>query len=525
MLAQPIASALDYEGNSLLHCPLGEWIMTEARFEHDSSFAQSKDQGNMRVGRFERMYEELFSEVIEDGVITAEERKRLEKMADNFGLDRGRLRKLEQALEAAYSAQTNIAIRDVAAEADDAGPQSLVPLEPATDQRTLALQRRVQMLEARVLELERELDDARLHVAVEVDLSEVKTSDDHAKPAERVRNAPVDEAEIRRQLRMNPRNVEALEMLFTTLPNTDLRKLPIAHALEFLGASNTAAKSLVEQDRSDGLIRPTSALSREAWQTLLYHPDTEPLIGEIFGVVASAVMLGRMSALRRDKALEKLPVETLQDPATTTLLAVRSAHWAASILGLSCPPIHIEPKQAFAMRVGLAIPPGVLLGNHALSGRTGPELAFMAGRHLAYHREEHFLKILLPTMRGLEDVFLASLSIGNPGLPLNSHVRALVVPIAKAIEPLLEPAQVDRLRGHFLRFVELGGRANLLKWSTAVDRTCTRAGFLLSGDLRAASTVLSLEDPKHANEHIDDLLSFIVSEQLSSLKKQIGLTA
>jgi golgin subfamily B member 1 len=165
----------------------------------------------------------------------------------------------------------------------------------------------------------------------------------------------------------------------------------------------------------------------------------------------------------------------------------------------------------------------MLLGSFALTGRSGPELAFMAGRHLAYYREEHFLKVLVPNMRSLEEVFLAALSIGNPGMPLNSKVKEMVEPIAKAIEPVLEPAQVDKLRGQFLRFVQDGGRANLLKWSTAIDHTCNRAGFLLSGDLRAAHTVLEIEDPRNLREHMDDLLSFVVSESLSSLQKQIGL--
>ena len=101
----------------------------------------------------------------------------------------------------------------------------------------------------------------------------------------------------------------------------------------------------------------------------------------------------------------------------------------------------------------------------ALSGRKAGELAFLAGRNLAMQREEHFVRLLFPTIQGLEDIFLAALSIGNPGLPLSAETRQRVVPISKAIEPILEARGIDRLRGCFLRFVEEGGRANLQRWA------------------------------------------------------------
>ena len=135
------------------------------------------------------------------------------------------------------------------------------------------------------------------------------------------------------------------------------------------------------------------------------------------------------------------------------------------------------------------------------------------------------MTMLVPDARGLEEIFLAALSIGNPGLPLAANVKELVVPIAKAIEPILEPPQIDHLRGQFLRFVEEGGRVNLSRWATSVDRTCARAGLLLSGDLVAAENVLALEtkDRAQIDEKMNDLLSFLLSERATKLRKQLGI--
>src|SRR5215471_13259314 len=169
-------------------------------FEYGAGFERGEATGNLRLGKLEGYYEELFAEVIEDGVITTEERARLDRMADNLGLDRARLRKLEQALQAAYEARHHVRVTEERA-VEDALPRSIAPLEPATDQRTLALERRVKYLEARVVELQRELEEARAQVAIEVDLSDVAPQaqvpeDDPAELARRVRHDPRDEASL-----------------------------------------------------------------------------------------------------------------------------------------------------------------------------------------------------------------------------------------------------------------------------------------------------------------------------------------
>ena len=62
-------------------------------FEQEQGFQQGEVSGQLRLGKFEAHYEELFAEVIEDGIITLEERARLNKAADALGLDRARLRR------------------------------------------------------------------------------------------------------------------------------------------------------------------------------------------------------------------------------------------------------------------------------------------------------------------------------------------------------------------------------------------------------------------------------------------------
>ncbi|MEJ7734353.1 MAG: hypothetical protein WKG00_34800, partial [Polyangiaceae bacterium] len=486
---------------------------------------------------------------MQDGVVTAEERARLRRAADSLGRDGGRLRQLEVALQAAYEARHGITLRlDLGSHAPgapgDAPPPgfsdndepraSLQPLQPATDPRTLALQRRVAWLEARVTELEHELEEARAHVAVEVDFSDLAAAAPAATGAvdRSATGAPVDDpVELARRLRHDPRDEASLRGLFRAhahYGDTD-RQWLAAHALVYLGAASNDEAEMYRKHRPEGLIQPKGSVSPEGWRRLLLHPDEEVLTGEIFAVIVSAVLLGRVAALRHARLLPALDPSRLQDPRTSTVQAVRCFSWAASLLGMSPPPLYADPALAAPVEMVPGVPPASRLGKAALSGRSAPELAFLAGRHLAWYREERFVRSLIPGIQDLEDLFLAALTIGNPGLPLNPDIKRRVEPIAKAVEPVLEPMQIDRLRGHFLRFVEEGGRTNLQRWASAADKTALRAGLLLGNDLHAAQKMIELEQTgnAHAAEHLreamDDLLVFTVSDRYAKLRKQIGV--
>src|SRR5262249_39925475 len=119
--------------------------------------------------------------------------------------------------------------------------------------------------------------------------------------------------------------------------------------------------------------------------------------------------------------------------------------------------------------------------------------------------------------------FLAALVLGKPDLPLAGGVKDRVTPLAKAIEPILEPAQIDRLRGCFLRFVEEGGRTNLSRWAAASDKTAARRGLLLANNLPAAENVLKLERGDEARVTMDELLGFVASERYTNLRQHLGV--
>lgn len=482
-------------------------------FEHGQGFVAGEISGSLGLGPLEVQYEELFAEALADGVITAEERSRLEKAADNLGLDRSRLFKLEQAMVAAYQSRHRVQIVE---HYEEAAP-SLAPLrvEAEGDAGRALLLKRVEQLEARVKELEEELRRAQAAVNVEVDLSDLESSAAHASE---------DPEEVWRRLRRNPTAADGYRQLFrihAARGDAD-GAFRASEALVALGAASAEERATFERGRAHTLIAPRASLSQAAWHDFLFHPEQELLTGQIFSLIAPAVLVGRVTSLRRDGKLHQPAPETRQDTAKATLTAVRAVPWAAAILGLACPAVFVEKLRDTGFEHMPGVPPSTVIGKRVLTGKSQLEQAFLVGRHLTWYRQELYVKTLFSAVPDLEDLFLAALTIGNPGLPIAEDMKRRVAPIAQAVQPMLEPQQVDALRGCFLRFVEEGGRTNLQRWSAATEKTACRAGLVLCGDLGTALSVLEAEEGP-AGELGKDLLGFSASDRYGKLRRQLGV--
>ena len=486
-------------------------------FEHAAGFQAGEISGNLQLDAYEEIYQKLFAEVLEDGVITAEERARLEKAAASLGLDRGRLEQLEKALTGGYEALYGR--RVVRADVADAAPAPAAAAAP-TGGATVeaeALRRKVVALEAQIAALETELEHARAQRDVEVDLTLLDTEE---RPAE------VDEPEtLHRRLRHDPRDVSTLRSLYRAHQQRGELdgQWRAAQALVYLGQADEQAHRTFAEHRVEGLIQPNHSLTTTAWQRYLFHQDDEVLTGQIFATIASAVLLGRVAALRRHGSLPQLDPRQLENPATSTVQAVRCFAWGASLLGMGAPPLYVDPSLQALVQMVPGVPPASRIGRLALSGRKPAELAFVAGRYLAGFREERFLRQLFPDVLELQDLFVAGLIIANPALPIDAETKARVEPVARAIEPLLQPPQIQHLRTLFARFVQEGGRTNLQRWVRATDCTALRAGLLLCNDLGVADSILRLEGDGQLETKMNDLLEFCTSQRYGLLRSELGI--
>ena len=480
-------------------------------FEHAAGFVPNAELLGIELGPLEIAYQELFADVLADGVITPEERMVLEKAASRMGLDRDRLAQLERAMMTAFEAHHRVRV------VEQYERQTNPPPAGVDTPNSQALLARIHELEALVHDLEEELRRAQSSINVEIDLGDLDAGEEPS---------ATDVESAWRKVRRDPANPDALRELGQALDTSGEsdRRLFVAQALSVLGEASSEDERLVTEHSDAALPRPLSGLSQTAWYDQLLHPDQEVTTGNIFGVIAPAVLLGKVAALGRDGALYKPTPDQRQDPAQTTLTAVRALAWSAAILGVGIPIVVVDPKCEGSYVHTPALPPMTLVAHSALSGRAQRELAFMAGRHLTMYRAEHYVRALFPSVPDLEDLFLAAITLGNPAVPLSVDVKQRVGPIAAALEPLLQPVQIDALRGHLLRFVEEGGRTNLQRWGAAVDKTACRAGLLLCGDLTTAADVLKAEEGPNG-ELLRDLIAFATSDAHAKLRQQLGICA
>jgi hypothetical protein len=167
--------------------------------------------------------------------------------------------------------------------------------------------------------------------------------------------------------------------------------------------------------------------------------------------------------------------------------------------------------------------PTIALGPEVQAGKKVQELAFLAGRHLAYYRAEHYALVFFPTLSELSSLVLSAVGVVVPGIELPSEKDQSMV---LALETRLTALQVLQLSKAIARLDARGGKLDLLGWIRHVELTATRAGLLLAGDLRVALRVieeekrsigeLSLEDKRN------DLLAFTASDEYGSLRARIG---
>jgi hypothetical protein len=458
--------------------------LTGSPFDIAPSMADGEDTGSVRLGPFERLYESLFAEAIEGGEIGREERERLDLAAKALGLDASRVEALEAALLGAWESDAAETLVDPRAQVRnpdtlaDRSPSSAAPAMPSFDDESPTI----------------------------------------ARPRKDGGSGPRRAGELPPELPFNELHERYGAAAKKRSKDDQWR---IAEVLVQRGAATREQRAFWEEHRKAGPIRPTHPLTAEDWTGLLLHPDEDRTTGEVFGVIASAALVGRVSAMRRDGALPRLEPEYYHNPLTSTVSAVRAIAWAAATLGVRAPPTYVDPELDAGFEMVSVIPPTTRIGARVLSGLGSAQLAFHCGRHMAWYREEHFVCTLVPSVAYLETIFYAALLLGAPALSLPEEIHQRARVFSQAIVPCLEPKQLERLRRLVARFLARGGRTNLRRWARATEWTACRTGLLLCGELATAADALANEPG--AETRITQLETFWASDEAGTLRRKLGV--
>jgi tetratricopeptide (TPR) repeat protein len=303
-------------------------------------------------------------------------------------------------------------------------------------------------------------------------------------------------------------------------------------------ASCAALVALGEADGDEQLVytdfAPQSPLAfartfdDDIWHELLPDPVAAD-VEAVFAAIEQPAIDAWLAREERKGPLPMPPPNSRQDPATTTVLAVRSFAWASNLLGVPTPDIYALPNDA---RVNAATfparGPAVLLGRPVLTGRSPIELVFVAARHSAYFRPGRRLLAYYTTPEELEPLVRAAIAFLRPDLVPAGTLPPIAVDVGARLERALQTEQRARLAAALGRLWSSGGKMDLAAWTSAVERSACRAALLATGDVTVARNLLSASSGATAGlsaaDRVRDLLAFSVSQRYSALRRMLGVS-
>ncbi len=325
---------------------------------------------------------------------------------------------------------------------------------------------------------------------------------------------------------LDPSRLSTFHTLFDLFQK--LRRPDQAYSAACVTMSGRKAESrerfVFDEHKPEGVPQLLHAMRQDGWD-LLRTPARDLNLEAVLTTITPAAIAARLSQLEDEGRLPKLDPAARQDPAKTTISIVRSFKWASHFLGVAPPAIYLHDDATVGLATIIAVEPTALAGGRVLRGRSLSELAFLAGRHLAYHVGAHQLVLYYSSIDELSACFLAAVKIAIPDLPVPAASAAVVNDLALRLEQHLDDATRAELGKAVVAFEAARVRADIAGWVGAVERCATRAGFLLAGDLEVVATVLR-SDPLglvSADDKIADLVGFTVSDEHHALRDELGI--
>ncbi len=299
-------------------------------------------------------------------------------------------------------------------------------------------------------------------------------------------------------------------------------------ALVELGAADMDQQLLFDQYKADGPIRPRASLDDAAWDAYLRAPGADDVVTGVLGAIAPAAVKMRVADLRAQKQLVALDPAKRQPP-TSTASAVRSFAWASQVLGVTSPDVYVLDSVDGGLGAVRTETPSTVIGPDVTRGLTQQDLAFVVGRHLAYYRPEHYALVFFPSVIELSTLFLATVKLALPEVPVPTSLSERVGKMRKELAKHVGEQEKAWLAEAVQALEARGGRVDLAAWVRSVELSAGRAGFVLCGDLgvavkRIRGETRSIADLS-ADDRRNDLLAFSASNELAELREKLGIAA
>ncbi|HVR64525.1 MAG TPA: tetratricopeptide repeat protein, partial [Polyangia bacterium] len=324
-------------------------------------------------------------------------------------------------------------------------------------------------------------------------------------------------------------HMKTLRRLFIEMRQYD-RAWCVAAALVFLRKADAEEQQFFDQYKAKGFVRARARMTEELWAKNVYHPNEDRYISLVFATVSQGVA----AAHAKEHKEWGLKRKDRRDVTTDQLLFSKVFNYITQVLGVPQPELYLLPEAPGELEMANArekahLLPSFVVGAALLQGRPEKELAYVIGKKLTMMRPDHFVRWprVVPTIAELKIVFLAALRLVQPKFDIRPDLQQPVNQYVDHLRKVIPPQNLEQLGVVVQRFVANKGEADLNKWSSAVDMTATRAGFLMCGDLdvavrlvQAEPVIVGVAEPK---EKVKDLIHWSISDEYFTLREHLGL--
>lgn len=311
---------------------------------------------------------------------------------------------------------------------------------------------------------------------------------------------------------LEPDNYSALTELYLRTGDPD-RAWCAARALIFLDKATEAQKSFYYQRQLTEMRWPRVPISNEMWERLR-HRDEEPLVGNIFSLIADVMVLD--CAVDEAGILARDGHTHLHNELRDLVLGVAYAMGMPPVrvtvdLDLNADLLFLPTNAGAAFVVGRGIwqAPSVRARVHA------------AASCLANARPAAQLQALSSSRDHLEALLMGAVTFARPDLAVSAQLATQMPLIHRVLQNTLPQPRRVRLAHAVQNLVSSGTRHDIDTWWKAVECTAQRAALLLSGDLQVASEIAGRSN--NSKSITEDLLVFSVSPEQGDMRRDLGV--
>jgi serine/threonine protein kinase len=286
-----------------------------------------------------------------------------------------------------------------------------------------------------------------------------------------------------------------------------------AKAREFLGRTPIPS-----------LVIPQGHVSENTWvEQLLPTPATFAPMAKLLARVVPVAYRGVAKSARECGLQERERVDPMSSSAAV-LRAINPLHQAMLHAGTAfdittMPTLYYRSTQTTPFQCVASDPWSTLVGSWVLSQPAPSALtrAFIAGRHIAYYRPEHYARVLYPTDEAMQRFIDGLQAIARGATDFGDD------PALRAVNERFRRG--EKAHDELVSLVSASRYIDPRAYARASDCAVVRAGMLLCADLVSVRDALSVAPGvavlQGITELFEDVASFSVTDSFTQLRREL----